>query len=85
MASKIGEAASFLWNRVVLGHRTENTATLPDGTFLTGQITLNRDDKILSIAPGTVRTVGEFKQLESGEMALVPGKLAPSRSTATNT
>ncbi|MBK8870407.1 MAG: hypothetical protein IPN19_05045 [Elusimicrobia bacterium] len=74
VASKIGEAASFLWNRVVLGHRTENTATLPDGTFLTGQITLNRDDKILSIAPGTVRTVGEFKQLETGEMALVPGK-----------
>ncbi|MBK8871097.1 MAG: hypothetical protein IPN19_08615 [Elusimicrobia bacterium] len=75
VASKIGEAASFLWNRVVLGHRTENTATLPDGTFLTGQITLNREDKILSIAPGTVRTVGEFKQLDSGEMALVPGKL----------
>ncbi|MBK8872309.1 MAG: hypothetical protein IPN19_15070 [Elusimicrobia bacterium] len=75
VANKIGEAAAFLWNRVVLGHRTENTATLPDGTRLTGQITLNRDDKILSIASGTVRTVGEFKQLESGEMALVPGKL----------
>ncbi len=74
IGSKIGEAASFLWSRVVLGHRTENTATLPDGTRLTGQITLNRDDKILSIAPGTVRTVGEFKQFESGEMALVPGK-----------
>jgi hypothetical protein len=74
VANKVGEAASFLWNRVVLGHRTENTATLPDGTRLTGQITLNRSDKILSIAPGTIRTVGEFKQLESGEMALVSGK-----------
>ncbi len=75
VSNKIREAASFLWNRIVLGHRTENTATLPDGTFLTGQITLNRDDKILSIAPGTVRTVGEFKQLETGKTALVPGKL----------
>lgn len=74
IGNKIGEAASSLWNRVVLGHRTENMATLPDGSRLQGQITVNRKDKILSIGPGTVRTVGEMKTLDSGQTVLVPGK-----------
>jgi hypothetical protein len=66
MGHKISEMGKAVWNRVVLGHRTVQSFTLPDGSALDGKITINRKDALVSIAPGTVRTVGQRVDTKTG-------------------
>lgn len=66
VGQKIGELGHALWNRVVLGQRTVPSYPLGDGSVLKGAITVNRKDALVSVAPGTVRTVGEVQETKTG-------------------
>jgi hypothetical protein len=66
VGQKISELGKAVWNRVVLGHRTVQSFKLPDGSFLDGKITINRKDALVSVAPGTVRTVGQIQETKTG-------------------
>ncbi|MBK8869645.1 MAG: hypothetical protein IPN19_01020 [Elusimicrobia bacterium] len=66
VGQKISELGKAVWNRVVLGHRTVQSFKLPDGSALDGKITINRKDALVSVAPGTVRTVGQIQETKTG-------------------
>lgn len=73
VGQKIAVLGKAVWNRVVLGHRTVQSFKLPDGSTLEGKITFNRKDAFVSVAPGTIRTVGEVQNTQTGP-TLVPSK-----------
>lgn len=73
VGQKISEIGKAVWNRVVLGHRTVQSFKLPDGSALEGKITINRKDALVSVAPGTIRTVGQIENTKTGP-AFAPAK-----------